>query len=80
VTEIGWQAFDFCINLVSITFEKGSKIAHKDFSDNAFPEKLGGNTLKEVYFSASEKPGTYIFESNGKWTKQTRNDKEAFSV
>jgi len=79
VWEIGSYAFFGCTSLTTVICATGSNIAGDIsnptyiFKDNAFPEGIngeGGNTLRDAYFSAKVKAGTYTRATGGStWTK-----------
>ncbi|WP_461247610.1 leucine-rich repeat domain-containing protein [Treponema sp. R6D11] len=73
VTSIGENAFGRCTSLTSVTFATGSNI--DSFFNAIFPEGIDGdgtnNSLRDAYFAADPKAGTYTRETNGDtWTKK----------
>ncbi|MDR1786962.1 MAG: leucine-rich repeat protein [Treponema sp.] len=72
VTSIGKWAF-LGDALTSVTFAEGSDIAIEDFGSDAFKSTpfMPGNALREAYFAAMPRAGTYTREPDGKiWTKE----------
>jgi hypothetical protein len=75
VTFIGRGAFSYT-ELSEVTFAIGSNIS--TIEDDAFPEgsrtgygSMGGNALREAYYTTGGKAGTYKRTTNGSiWTKQ----------